>query len=219
MPPTITVVVPTIGRPTLAAAIISVLYQLSPLDEILIIGDGHQPLGALFCQQLNLIRPVGIIRYIDGPVSPPTWPGGSIQKEFGISQATADYTMILNDDDRIPAGTISRVKRTAARHPQQVLAGELLCLRDGFIVQKCTEIREGYISDVQLIVPNDSTKRGKYLRDDIRDIHYVTSVLAHYADEIIWLDAITYEWDAYSPRNPTLPIWKEHTIDNGCTIR
>jgi glycosyltransferase involved in cell wall biosynthesis len=86
--PTISVVIPTVGRPTLRAAVDSIRRQSVPPDEIVIVNDSED--------QLSVISELGVDvteEFTGGGRGP------SAARNRGVSRARGEFIAYLDDDD------------------------------------------------------------------------------------------------------------------------
>ncbi len=108
---TLSLIIPTIGRPQLARALMSVRRQMwQPGDEVLLVGDGRQPVAAALWDQFKLPG-----RYIEtnGPAN--DW--GHTPRNLVMPQAKAAYLMALDDDDELTPGAIAVVRMSLLQNP------------------------------------------------------------------------------------------------------
>lgn len=83
---TVSVVIPTIGRPSLAGAVESALAQSIDVFEIVVVADTTEPLALPDDDRIRVVR--------IGPGS-----GGANARQCGIQHATGDIIALLDDDD------------------------------------------------------------------------------------------------------------------------
>lgn len=84
--PSVSVVIPTIGRPTLVRAVDSALHQTITNTEIIVCDNGRATLPAFGSNRVRVIR-------LDPGV------GGNAARQAGIESATAPVIALLDDDD------------------------------------------------------------------------------------------------------------------------
>ncbi|MBF4463517.1 MULTISPECIES: glycosyltransferase family 2 protein [unclassified Rathayibacter] len=83
---TVSVVIPTIGRHELHAAVTSALAQLHPVHEVLVVADTLDEIDIPDDERVCLVRV--------GPGA-----GGNVARQTGIELATGDFIALLDDDD------------------------------------------------------------------------------------------------------------------------
>jgi len=88
------VVMPTVGRPSLYAAIASVVDALEDSDELIVVGDGRQDFAA---DVVESFQPANIV-YIEASMDGSRF--GNAQRDAGMALARADWLCWLDDDDR-----------------------------------------------------------------------------------------------------------------------
>ena len=103
----LSVITPTIGRPSLADTLASIAYQLGAGDEHLVIGDGAQPEARAMCEQFGAI-------YHDGPQAHDY---GNTQRDAGARLATGDYLMYCDDDDTFTPDALDLARQAIAATP------------------------------------------------------------------------------------------------------
>lgn len=86
MTPTVTVVIPTIGRASLGRAVQSVLDQTRPVAEIIVVADTDGPVSVPTDERITVLR-TGIR---SGPAR---------CRQLGIDAASGSVTALLDDDD------------------------------------------------------------------------------------------------------------------------
>ena len=110
---TVTVVMPTVGRPSLERAIASVVDQLEDSDELLVIGDGERPVAADVVAGFQP-APVTYVECLrPGSVF------GNAQRDFGMQLAygRSSHLMFLDDDDVYVHGGFDVVRRELEFNP------------------------------------------------------------------------------------------------------
>lgn len=147
--PAFSIITPTIGRPTLARALLSAARQLGPYDEHIVIGDGPQPEAQAMAGEYRHTR------YLQ---TPQTGGFGNAQRDAGIMQATGDYLLFLDDDDVLVDGILPAVRKIVAETP-----GALFMFRcrfygygaisDGAVLWDDTEIRDGNVGTGMIVCP------------------------------------------------------------------
>lgn len=123
-PPSVSIVVRSIGRPTLARALASIAAQDHPAIEIVIVaasGSAHPALPGA----------IGSCRIVE--VRPPDRLPRAEAADAGIHAATGDWITFLDDDDELLPGHISGLMAAAAADPaaRAVTGRALATFRNG----------------------------------------------------------------------------------------
>lgn len=109
--PFCSVVVPTIGRPTLARALDSVLTQsIDPTEvEVIVVNDSGEPLHAADWQRDARVRVVTTLRR-----------ERSVARNTGAAMARGRYLAFLDDDDWLQPGALESFQSLARESPGAV---------------------------------------------------------------------------------------------------
>ena len=101
-----TVVMPTLGRPTLKQAISSVVDQLEDDDLLVVVGDGEQDVSA---ETVGDFQPANVF-YVE--TQRPGSVFGNWQRDFGmeLSAGRSDFWCFLDDDDVWVPGALDRIR-------------------------------------------------------------------------------------------------------------
>lgn len=101
--PLVTIVLPTIGRPTLGRALDSLLAQDGPDLEILVVASGSRDFRVLSPAVVPGLRDprVRILRA-------PSAPNPAAARNVGLTAARGEWLSFLDDDDAYAAGKIAR---------------------------------------------------------------------------------------------------------------
>lgn len=116
--PTLSIIIPTRGRPSLVEALESLVPAgLTEDDEVIVIVDGHDqtPYAEAFARSVRL--PVDV-RIISIPAAR-DW--GHTPRNEAMECATGDRIVALDDDDIAEPGAYTRVRQLAAEHPDRPL--------------------------------------------------------------------------------------------------
>jgi len=139
--PSLSIIVPTVGRASLFVTLNALVNQLAAGDEVLVIGDGQQPFASILCERFGVTYHTG----------PRTMRWGNAQRDFGIELARGDYIAFCDDDDVFTLGALDAMRRQADGRPvlfrMQHPTG--LLWRD-------REIRQGNVGTPMFLAPNDA---------------------------------------------------------------
>jgi len=149
----ISVIIPTLGRPTLQRAVDSVLPQLGD-GELIIVADG--PVSQMcwgWIATLMTLDPR--VRYYE---TAPTRSWGAAQYDYGMDIAVGDWCVFLPDDDWMPEGALDAIRRGVQGKDGVHVFGCLMEHWGGRILRnsaKCCEVTAN-----QIVVPAPHRRKG-----------------------------------------------------------
>ncbi|MDY3555297.1 glycosyltransferase family A protein [Gemmata sp. JC717] len=192
---TISLVIATISRPTLARSLRSLVGQdWRPGDEVLVVGDGVQPVARELCEQFaRLIS----LRYLENPGPRGFWGHHARNWVLDTRQARGSYLMALDDDDEYTPGAIASARRAfdllPVAHPHIFrMSGHPSCE----LLWSEPAVRVGNFGTPCIACPNDPNKLGRYALTYAGDFEFARTTLAHYPGG----------W----------PVWREEVV---CAVR
>lgn len=194
--PTITLIIPTIGRPTLARALRSVRDQeWIAGDEVLLVGDGHVPSAASLWDQFSLPG-----RYLEVPGPSKDW--GHTPRNLIMSEAKAEYIAALDDDDELATGAIATIRAALSRNPGRPHMFRM----DGDpivgTVWKTREVKLRNVGTPMFVLPTHGP-RAKYLPVHGGDHAFMWDTLAMWPpNSLVWREEIICH---VRPRDPAPP--------------
>lgn len=153
----LSVIVPTLGRPTLSRLLDS--FELGPEDECLIVAHGTK------VQERPGLR---IFDYVGEQVR-----GGGPLRDFAIKQARGDYLVFNDDTDIFLPGALDAIRAAIGPEPEPLLFRVEIrgdSLFDG--------VAEGHVDGHQFVVPNIPAKLGTWGSHAHCDWHFIESTLA-----------------------------------------
>lgn len=179
--PTLTIIVPTQGRPTLERTLDSVREQLLPGDEVIVVVDTHgMPLDNLWLinGRVALYGPqFWITSHDDGLHN-----YGHAQINVGMACAHGDYLSFTDDDDVYTADALALMRAAATDCPgrpllfrfRSHLGGTVFWLQPGLVEQAC-------IGGHCCVFPNDPAHLGKWGDHYEGDFTFLRDSLASWA--------------------------------------
>lgn len=187
-PPTLTLMIPTIGRPSLARCLHSVRVQdWRSGDAVILIGDGPQPVARALWDQLKLPG-----RYLEVPGPSADW--GHTPHNLVMPIAPGDYLMALDDDDRLAPGAVATVRAAVAAHPGRPhLFRMRLHHLGGRTLWVDREVRHGNVGTPMLVAPNDPARLGRYAPRYGGDFDFIRECVAHYPGGPVWREEVVGE--------------------------
>lgn len=149
---TLSVIVPTLGRSSLRNTLDSVVPQLREGDELLLVGDGHQPVA-----QAMAAPHAGRVVYMEvGPTR--SW--GHAQRNAAMAIAKGRYLAFLDDDDIWLPGARRAIGQETEAYPGAFIVFRMLHHLGRIWTDP--EIRSGNVSTQMLIVPNVPGQLGEW---------------------------------------------------------
>ena len=127
-PVTFSILVPTMGRPSLNETLRSIMEQpLMPGDEVLVIGDmnhGEAPgkdIAEKFGPQVIYSACAGAKNAWGGP-----------QRNLGLTLAKGTWISYMDDDDKMAPNTLEIMRELCSNHPEKpILTRMMLARRQG----------------------------------------------------------------------------------------
>lgn len=183
--PTLTIITPTIGRPSLATMLGALTPQLEDGDECLVLGDGPQPVAEQIVAAFSSSRTP--VQYIEHALVQ-NW--GNPQRNTAIRMAKADLLVFIDDDDcPLPDG-LSTIKRIAAEYPRRPLMFSMM--HQGIRLPQTKMLVPGNVSGQMFIAPNVPGRLGAWSDRYAADFDFIEGTMRHYApDDLVWRDEIT----------------------------
>lgn len=153
--PRISIIMPTIGRNTLARTMQEALVAMGEEDELLVVADGPNQRARRIAADNYDCR----CRYLE------TWHTGhwgAEQIDFGAEVATGDVLMLASDDDVMPAYAVEAVRRgvDGALDKVHVFAAKLHHWNGRVLAD---DMRAGTVTGQQVVVPR--IPRARYADD------------------------------------------------------
>jgi len=149
--PSISIVIPTLGRPTLQRMIDSLLPQLAEGDQIIVVADGadaYARAGTMINDDLASKHDVMLCSVTDRESC-----YGNAQRNHGMSIASGDLIWFCDDDDIALPGALTAIRRSMAadRTPTMFRMRHL-----GDVIWRSQECVAGNVAGPQLVIPNRS---------------------------------------------------------------
>lgn len=182
---TLSLIVPTVSRPTLARALASARRQdWWPGDEVILVGDGPQPIAQALWEQFALPG-----RYTEVPKTlPADW--GHTPRNLTHPQARGAYLMALDDDDELTDGAVATVRAAIAKNPGRP---HLFRMSGCPVVGDCwkvPDVRLGNVGTPMFVAPNAPARLGRYTARYGGDHDFIASTCSHYPDGPVWREEV-----------------------------
>lgn len=184
--PTVTVVVATVGRPTLARTLASLrLQSWNPGSGVLLLGDGDPPGVAELWRQFRLPG-----RYVALPDRLGHWGHGARNHALDAGLVTTDLAAACDDDDAFAPDAVWCIRHFGREHPGRPLlfrmdwydpaTGRRAPLWDEPV------LRQGNIGTPCLVAPADPARLGRYTPRYGGDFDFIRATCGHYPAGPVW---------------------------------
>lgn len=183
--PTLSIVVTTTSRPTLAQTLRSIRFQDFRVgDEVLLVCDGPQPTAVSLWNQLHL--PGRVIHFPDGPHG--YW--GHVVRNATLSECKGDFILAMDDDDIYTPGALTAVRKAVAENPTRPHIFRMSNHPAVGTVWKVKEIKDANVGTPMFCFPNVQEKLGRYGMRYCGDLDFCSSTCEFYPDGPVWRDEV-----------------------------
>ncbi len=154
----ISLVIPTISRPTLVRCLESLRGQAwREGDEVLLIGDGRQPVAECLWRQFGLPG-----RYLETPKRLGFW-GHGVRNWINSERiARGSHLMNLDDDDALRPGAVEAVRTRVAHDPSIPYIFQMHTVPTGKTIWIEREIKHENVGTPMIVTPNDPARLGTW---------------------------------------------------------
>jgi hypothetical protein len=191
--PSICVITPTIGRPTLRRTLESGAKDLDKYDLWIVLGDGSQPKANKICQQIPFNCQAAFLESAElgGDYGNPL-------RDQAMSIATQDYFIFLDDDDIFGHGAIPIIKREIARNFTRPVMFRM-ANGNGETLWRTRDVTPGNVGGSMFCCPNNPDRLGTWANGGGHrsDFNFIEQTLKLYGpgwrQNLIWSgDVIVY---------------------------
>lgn len=179
MTPRLTVVIPTIGRPTLAATLASIAAQAFPPHEVLLVGDGPQPEARRIWEASGLPG-----HYWE---TLPTHHWGCEQRNAAIEAATGEWITFQDDDDTYSPAAFDLIALTLPRDRAPTIYR--MCYPDGHCLWDAPVLRSGNIGSQMIVVPRDP-RLARWTERYEGDFDFINATVAAFGGAVSWREDV-----------------------------
>ena len=203
--PTISLVIATVSRPTLARSLASLRAQeWIPGDEVFVIGDGPQPIARELCGRFAAAPPaqassLGVtfrwpampLRYMENPTQVGMWGHHARNWVLDAKLCRGDYLMALDDDDEYTPGAIAAARAAFAECPEPRphifrMSGHPSCA----LLWSEPVLKVGNLGTPCIAVPNDPARLGRYGHRYTGDFDFAVTTCAAYPSGPVWREEV-----------------------------
>ncbi len=187
--PTLSIVIPTVGRPTLKRTLESIKNQeILPGDEVLVVGDGEQPEAERMFHAAGL---PGMYCSTEGPAR--DW--GARPRTEGARRSTAEYVLYMDDDDWYVAGAFACIRRALAENAGRPHMFRMRRPSKNDVLWRKPEVRLGNVSTQMFVHPNQPSRTGRWGRRYAGDLDFIRSTLAKWPPgALVWREEVIAVW-------------------------
>lgn len=185
MTPTLGIVIPTAGRPTLAATLESIHGQdlIPDGDCVLVVGDTTDgPLPAVEATVRDYAArglPVAYLAHA-GPQGH-DWGHSQVNAGQAALAGRTDYLLVQDDDDLYLPGALTTIRDIAAAKPTRTPAMvRFLSYNSGVVWRSPGIVAEGWVGGHCLVAPNDPPRLAPWGPHYEGDYTAIVDTLAHY---------------------------------------
>lgn len=179
--PTISLIIPTISRPSLARTLASVRRQpWRDGDEVILVGDGRQEIAEELWYQFRIPG-----RYMEVPGPSKNW--GHAPRNIVMPTACGEWLMALDDDDELTTNALDIVRRAIARHSDRPHIFRMEGHPTVGTVWKTPELVQGNVGTPMFVCPNDPNRLGRFNPDRYAgDFDFFRETCEHYPEGPVW---------------------------------
>lgn len=191
----LSIVVPTRGRPSLYATLRSIVDAgFAVGDEVIVVGDGKQDEAREMCA--FLARRLKIV-YTETPKAAHDW--GHTPSNLGYKLAVGDHVLRIDDDDTYVNGAFDKVRAAVKESPVRVIIFKMVALARRLaydVLWRSPDFGLGNVGTPMFVVPNDKRKMGEWGQGAYTgDFDFISSTVAKWggAEKIVWKEDVIAE--------------------------
>lgn len=185
--PLFTVVIPTIGRPTLPRTLASIPDGV----EVIVVFDAHEPDVDASWRVANVAVTSGASYY---ELDAGRHDTGSPQIAYGFSEARGEWLLNFGDDDVYEPGAFDLIRAAIAEQSQphplmfkvELHPNDQRGNRQPVQLWQDREIRRYGVTGQSFVCPNDPSKLGRWLSD----VHFMAETVALHGGQIDWREEL-----------------------------
>lgn len=176
----LSIIIPTIGRPTLRRTLESIACQMSKDDEVLLIIDG---LNADLGEVIDASRKYWSFRWLN--TREPASCYGHAQRNIGLREATKHYVTFCGDDDVYDQDAFQKIRIAIATNPGRPLIFKVDTWSCGEVWREPV-LECGNVDCGGFVVPNDKERLGTFSYRYEGDYDFINGTLRGYPEGPVW---------------------------------
>jgi len=184
--PTLSVIVPTLGRPTLRRTLERIgQQQLVDGDEVLVVQDGpaDESVRRVFEASGLPGKYLGLDRHYGDY--------GGTPRNHGMKHACGEYLAFMDDDDTYRPGAFDAIRRAATRRPGRPLMFRLYCPSHKKHLWQDKTVRPSNVATSIFVLPNTPARLGQWGTHRGSDFAFVYTTLQRWPEgSLAWCPEI-----------------------------
>ena len=184
--PTLSIIVPTIGRPTLKRTLESIRgQQLVDGDEVVVVQDGPPD------DETSRIFKQSGLPGRDLAVGHRAADFGGTPRNLGMVHASGDYLAFIDDDDTYRPGAFAAIRKAITRHPGRPLMFRVYVTGRKETIWQDKTVRPANVGTHMIVTPNRPNLLGEWGRHRGSDFAFVVSTLRRWPPgSLVWCPEI-----------------------------
>lgn len=187
---TLSILIPTMGRPSIERAVLSYLPQMHPGDELLVLGDTRN--GPLLDTEAILEKYRPLVRYVPVPSTHCTF--GHAELNHGLDISKGDYIVCNDDDDCATEHALGIIRAVVSNLEEPTpLLFKYRAYHGPIYWHEAGCLAEGHIGGHCLVTPNLPGLVGRFTERYQGDWDWVMNTLTRWPGGIhsaAWVDAM-----------------------------
>lgn len=182
--PSISIIIPTIGKPTLGRVVFQIQPQLQDHDELIVASDGINANVKALVENLNDSR-IKYIEYTPGP----SGNRGHTVRNYVMPLATGTHLYFLDDDDELLPNALNVIREAIVTNTDKIIIFRIH--HDSSIIWNDRKITIGNVGTQMFVVPKCADKLGKWKEQACGDYYFIESCASKYPrNSIVWREEI-----------------------------
>lgn len=180
----LSIIIPTMGRPSLRDTLESIEPQLGQEDEVLIVEDGPLPESTDIVSQFDQR-----FRAIVAPGPARDW--GATPRNFAIPRATKTHLAFMDDDDLYLPGAFDAFRAAIEENPDRPHMFRMY--RGLEMLWKRPVVIGANVSTQMYLIPNVFGRVGRWTKKYDGDLYFIRQTLSMYPEgynALVWKEAV-----------------------------
>lgn len=182
--PSLSVILPTVGRPSLRATLASIDCQLGPFDEVIVVSDGKND------DTRKVVKAAGRqYVYIELLERIRDW--GGTPRNIGIWSATRQYLTFMDDDDVYLPGAFEAIRKAVLE--RQCVPTIFRMRHCGRVIWESPSIGVANVSSQMLVIPNIKGLVGYWTSRYAGDYDFITDTVSRHNGDVVFREELISE--------------------------